>query len=60
MSRHPRCIRCNRPIRDAEPRQSRMGATRRSYWHTRDEDCVDTGAHRRRAANRARGESRDP
>lgn len=35
----PRCIRCNRPIREGELRQSRMGATRTSYWHALAEDC---------------------
>lgn len=57
MASRPRCIRCNRPIRDGEPCQSRMGATKRSYWHTDERDCIDSGFHRRRAPNRKRGKA---
>jgi hypothetical protein len=33
-----------------------MNATQRSYWHTVETDCIDTGVHKRRAPNRKREE----
>lgn len=59
MPSRPLCIRCNRPIKDGQLRQSRMGASKRSYWHATEADCLDTGLHRRRAPNRKREEERE-